>query len=75
MIETEKNKILKFENVFSKNERLRVLRSIYSLRASDRFIQPIFLRIFRGIGTFRRGNWCDICWSAATSMGDSWKRT
>ena len=57
MIETEKNKILKFENdVFSKNERLRVLRSIYSLRASDRFIQPIFLRIFRRIGTFRRGN-------------------
>ena len=56
MVETEKNKILKFENVFSKNERLRVLRSIYSLRASDRFIQPIFLRIFRHIGTFRRGN-------------------
>ena len=27
-----------------------------SLRASGRFIQPIFLRIFRRIGTFRRGN-------------------
>ena len=27
-----------------------------SLRASDRFIQPIFLRIFRRIGTFTRGN-------------------
>ena len=30
-----------------------------SLRASGRFIPPIFLGIFRRIGTFRRGNWCD----------------
>ena len=27
-----------------------------SLRASKKFIQTMFPRIFRGIGTFRRGN-------------------
>ena len=29
----------------------------------------IFLAIFRCIGTFIRGNGCDICWSAVTCMG------
>ena len=49
--------------------------SAYSLWAIDRFIQPIFFRIFVRIGTFGRGNECDIGWSAATSIGDLWKRT
>ena len=47
---------------------------LYTLGARDRFIQPILFRIFRCIVNFRRGNGCDMCWSAATSMGDSWKR-
>ena len=47
---------------------------LYTLGTRDRFIQPILFRIFRCIVNFRRGNGCDICWSAATSMGDSWKR-
>ena len=47
----------------------------YSLRATDRFVQPIFLRIFRCIGAIVRGNGCDICWSAVICMGDSWPRT
>ena len=46
-----------------------------SLRASDRFVQPVFLRIFRCIGVFNRGNVCDIYWSAITCTGDSWPRT
>ena len=48
--------------------------ALNSLRASDRFTQLIFLRIFSCIGTFGRGNGCDICWSAATGMGHLWKR-
>ena len=41
-----------------------------SRKASDRFIQPIFLRIFRCIGAFIRHNACDITWSAVACMGD-----
>ena len=41
----------------------------HSLRASDRFIQPVFLRIFTGIGAFRRGNGCDICWMNQVRIG------
>ena len=33
-----------------------------SLRASDRFVQPVFLRIFRCIGAFNRGNGCLDVW-------------
>ena len=47
-------------------------KCLFRLRASDRFIQPIFLRIFRCIGAFIIGNGCDICWSAVICMGDSW---
>ena len=48
--------------------------NFYSLRASDRFIQPIFLRIFRSIGPFIRDNGCNICWSAVNCMGNSLQR-
>ena len=41
-----------------------------SRKASDRFIQPIFLRLFRCIGAFIRHNACDITQSAVTCMGD-----
>ena len=49
--------------------------NLYSLRASDRFVQLIFHRIFRCIEKFIRGNGCDICWSAVTCMGDSWRQS
>ena len=45
-----------------------------SLRSSVRFIQPIFLIIFKCIRAFIRVNGCDVCWSAATCMGDSLPR-
>ena len=48
---------------------------IYSIRASDRFIQSIFFRIFRFIGAFIRGNGCGISWSTVTCSWDSWPRT
>ena len=48
--------------------------STNSLRTSYRFIQPIFLRIFRCIGAFIKGNGCDVSWSAVICMGYSWPR-
>ena len=54
------------------NVELYILTIYCNLRANDRFVQLIFLRIFRCIGAFIRGNGCDICWSAVICMGDSW---
>ena len=76
---TKSNLVTFTEETF--NGKLHFLFSIfptrnnhYSLRATDRFVQPIFLRIFRCIGAIVRGNGCDICWSAVICMGDSWPR-
>ena len=41
----------------------------YTLRAGDRFVQPIFLKILSSIGAFIRGNGNNTCWSAVTCMG------
>ena len=65
---SNKHGICELPHDFLNNLRLKR----YSLRASDRFIQPFLLRICSCIGAFTRGNGCDICWSAFTGMGDSW---
>lgn len=56
------------------NVELYILKIYCNLRANDRFVQPIFLIIFRCIGAFIRGNGCNIRWLAVTNMGDSWLR-
>ena len=40
----------------------------YSLRASDGFIQPIFLRRFRCLSTCRKSKGCNLHWSAPTCL-------
>ena len=50
---------------------LKSLDPCHTIRASDRFLQPIFLRILSCIGAFIRCNECNICWLAVTCMGDS----
>ena len=56
-------------------EKICINKYHISLRASDRFIQPIFFRNSRWIGRFMRSHGCGIFWSTVTCMVDLWPRS